>query len=64
MRRGGRCVFMPRPRVFHRVHEKSQSSRSRDYTVYSQQLARFGLVTRLAYGLDIALRQMGHRWSR
>jgi glycosyltransferase involved in cell wall biosynthesis len=64
MRRGGRCVFMPRPRVFHRVHEKSQSSRSRDYTAYRKQLARFGLVTRLAYGLDIALRRMGHRWSR
>ncbi len=64
LRRIGRCVFMPRPRVFHRVHNKSQSSLSRDYTAYRQQLARFGGGIRLAYSIDIHLRQMGHRWSR
>jgi glycosyltransferase involved in cell wall biosynthesis len=64
LRRMGRCAFMPRPRVFHRVHDKSQSSRSRDYTTYRQQLARFGGSIRLTYSLDIGIRQMGHRWSR
>jgi len=64
LRRTGRCLFMPRPRVFHRVHEQSTSSRSRDYTAYRKQLARFGGCVRFVHGCDIALRQMGHRWSR
>lgn len=64
LRRTGRCVFMPRPRVFHRVHEQSTSSLSRDYTTYRKQLARFGGSVRFTHGCDIALRQMGHRWSR
>lgn len=64
LRSTGRCVFLPRPRVFHRVHDRSQSSRSRDYALYRRQLSRFGGMIRLMYGLDIALRQMGHRWSR
>jgi len=64
LRHNGRCVYLPRPRVFHRVHADSQSSRLRDYTSYHRQLARFGRMIRLTYGFDIALRQMGHRWSR
>jgi glycosyltransferase involved in cell wall biosynthesis len=64
LRREARCVFIPRPRVFHRVHNKSQSSRSRDYSAYRRELVRYGLVTRMAYWLDITLRQLGHRWSR
>jgi len=64
LRNGGRCVYRARPRVFHRVHADSQSSRLRDYTPYRRQLARFGRMIRLTYGFDIALRQLGHRWSR
>jgi glycosyltransferase involved in cell wall biosynthesis len=64
LRRNGRCVYMPRPRVFHRVHERSQSSRSKDYAAYRRQLASYGGIARVTYGLDIALRQMGRRWSR
>jgi glycosyltransferase involved in cell wall biosynthesis len=64
LRGEGRCTYMHHPRVFHRVHRNSQSSRGRDYTIYRQQLARFGGAVRLAYGADIAVRQMGHRWSR
>ncbi|WIG56544.1 MAG: hypothetical protein OJF61_002332 [Rhodanobacteraceae bacterium] len=60
----GRCAFMSRPHVFHRVHEQSTSSRSRDYTGYRRQLARFGGVVRFTHRCDIALRQLGHRWSR
>lgn len=64
LRGNSRCVYLPKPRVFHRVHADSQSSRLRDYTPYRRQLARFGRAVRVAYGTDIALRQMGHRWSR
>jgi glycosyltransferase involved in cell wall biosynthesis len=64
LRNNGRCIYLPRPRVFHRVHADSQSSRVRDYTPYRRQLARFGTAVRMVYGADIALRQMGHRWSR
>lgn len=64
LRGSGGCVYLSRPRVFHRVHADSQSSRLRDYTPYRRQLARFGRAVRVAYGADIALRQMGHRWSR
>lgn len=64
LRNERRCVYMRRPRVFHRVHSGSQSSRGRDYAVYQQQLARCGRAVRLVYGADIALRQIGHRWSR
>lgn len=64
LRGSGRCVYLPKPRVFHRVHDGSQSSRSRDYTEYRRQLRRFGVLVRLTYGMDITLRQMGHRWSR
>jgi glycosyltransferase involved in cell wall biosynthesis len=64
LRNNSRCVYLPRPRVFHRVHANSQSSRMRDYTPYRRQLARFGAAVRVVYGTDIALRQMGHRWSR
>ncbi|MES2403847.1 MAG: glycosyltransferase family 2 protein [Pseudomonadota bacterium] len=64
LRRTGRCLFMSRPRVFHRVHEQSTSSRSRDYTAYRRQLARFGGGVRFVHGCDIALRQLAHRWSR
>lgn len=64
LRNEGRCVYMRRPRVFHRVHGNSQSSRSRDYTPYRRQLAEFGRAVRLTYGIDIAVRELGHRWSR
>lgn len=64
LRSRSRCTYLPRPRVFHRVHANSQSSRLRDYTPYRRKLARFGMAVRLIYGADIALRELGHRWSR
>lgn len=64
LREGGRCVYLRQPHVFHRVHRDSQSSRSRDYAVYRQQLAQFGGSVRLVHRADIALRQIGHRWGR
>lgn len=64
LRNSGRCVYLLRPRVFHRVHASSQSSRLRDYGPYRRQLARFGIAVRLTYRVDIALRELGHRWSR
>jgi len=60
-----RCEFLPRARVFYRVHTAAQSShRGRDYTAYRQHLARFGAPTRVLHGLDLRLRQVGQSWVR
>ena len=64
MRQGRGCAFLKSAHVYYRVHTSATSSGRRDYAQYRVALGGFGIGTRWAHRLDLALRVAGQRVAR
>lgn len=64
MRQRGHCSYRADLQVFYRVHSAATSSGPRDYGRYRASLGAFGIATRWALRVDLALRTLGQRIAR